>query len=101
MNYDRKKLEILRKRNDELETELEKAKCDLSEYKYNTENSYAKAKELIANLETIKKEWEESLAEIRKLKQQYEWLIHDTKLLHAKEARSKWFSQILNSMGKG
>lgn len=101
MNYDRKKLEILRRRNDELEKEVEDAKKELSEYKLSTEGSYEKAKQLIADLEIIKRDWNQSLTEIQELKKQYEWLIHDTKLLHAKEARSAWFSKILNMTGKG
>ena len=69
------KIELLRKRNTELSTQLEDLKFQLEYQKVLQGGSTKRAKDLIVELENIKKEWGKSIAEIDDYKAQYEELI--------------------------
>jgi chromosome segregation ATPase len=69
------KIELLRKRNTELSTQLDDLKFQLEYQKVLQGGSTKRAKDLIVELENIKTEWEKSLSEIDDYKSQYEELI--------------------------
>lgn len=99
MDRDKKKLENLRKRNDDLTSKLEEAKADLAEYQLSTVQSYEKAKELINELTELKYQWKQALFEVQRAKLEYDRLIEDVKILKKGVNQDKWSLTILNTMG--
>ena len=101
MDRDKRKLENLRKRNDDLASKLEKAKADLADYQLSTVQSYEKAKELINELTDLKFQWKQALLEVQRAKLEYDRLIEDVKILQKEAKKDKWSSTILNMMDVG
>lgn len=99
MDRDKKKLESLRKRNDDLTSKLEEAKADFAEYQLSTAQSYEKAKELINELTDLKYQWKQALFEVQRAKLEYDRLIEDVKILKKGVNQDKWSLTILNMMG--
>ena len=95
----KKKLDTLRKRNDELTSKLNEAQEKLVEAEFDKEMSYAKAKELIRDLTALRYEWKTALLEVQRCKAGYERLIEEVKLAQKGAEKKKWYSRILNMMG--
>lgn len=72
------KIEILRKRNSNLQAEIEKLKEQLEIEKKNSE----KISTTLCDLENLRNEWEKELQAIKKQREQYKKLISDLKSLH-------------------
>lgn len=72
------KIEILRKRNSNLQAEIEKLKEQLEIEKKNSE----KVSTTLHDLENLRNEWEKELQAIKKQREQYKKLISDLKSLH-------------------
>ena len=81
MDRDKRKLENLRKRNDDLTSKLEKAKADLADYQLSTVQSYEKAKELINELTDLKFQFKAALLRVERCEYEYIRIIEDAKLL--------------------
>lgn len=74
-----KSLELARKNNARLTEQLDEAKLDLALHKLADAEGYKRAKDLITDLERIKKEWEEALCKIREKQDEYQMLVDDLK----------------------
>jgi hypothetical protein len=85
MQNDKKKLERQHRRNLELEQQLSELKTELTKEQLDREGGFARAKDLIQELESIKTDWLESLAELKRLQESYRILIHDIKKGKRKE----------------
>lgn len=97
-----KQLETIRKHNLELTHQLEEAKFEL-EYnsKLNAEG-YERAKDLIDDLERIKKEWLFSIEELKHQKDKYTDLINDLceikKIMTDVGFKIPWYKKIINKL---
>lgn len=95
MERDKRKIELLRKRNDELNTKLEEAEARFTELQYNTEISMDRAKELIQELTDLRFQFKAALLRVERCEYEYIRIIEDAKLLK-RGAKKPWFSGILN-----
>lgn len=97
-----KQLESIRKHNLELVHQLDEAKFEL-EYnsKLNAEG-YQRAKDLINDLEKIKKEWLISIEELKHQRDKYADLIHDLyeikKIMVDVGFKIPWYKKIINKI---
>lgn len=80
MRYE-KKYQLLKKRNIELNKKLDETKFQLEFIKQRNSNGYKRAKELIAELEAVKVEWEQSLSEVNEVRDKYKKLVDDVMVM--------------------
>ena len=83
MNKD-KKLEIMRKRNTELNNRLKDTEFMIQYTKFNNQNGYYSAKQLIYELNDIKEKWIEALAELEQERDEYQNVVSDIKKIREK-----------------
>lgn len=77
--YEKKQLDIVRKRNSELSKQIDDLKFKLEFDKQLNREGYQNAKDLIADLEIIKMDWLKVVKELQNYKVQYSILIDDLK----------------------
>lgn len=75
----KKQMDVIRKRNAELNKELDDLKIELAMNTQLNMESYEQAKDLIACLEQIKADWLKSLEEIQNARVEYSFLIDELK----------------------
>ncbi len=74
-----KQTEVIRKRNAQLNKQLEELKLAFAYDKTLNREGYKHAKNLIAEIEKLKNEWEDALDRIRKTQEEYQMLVEDLK----------------------
>ncbi len=70
-----KQTEIIRKRNAQLNKQLEELKLAFAYDKTLNREGYKHARNLIAEIEKLKNDWEDALARIRKSQEEYQMLM--------------------------
>ena len=76
-----KQIDLIRKRNTQLNEQLENAKFALEYDRMLNREGYKHAKDLIAELEDIKKRWTEALDDLKNKQDEYQMLVDDIKKL--------------------
>ncbi len=72
-----KQTEIIRKRNAQLNKQLEELKLAFAYDKTLNREGYKHARNIIAEIETLKHDWEDALARIRKSQEEYQMLMEN------------------------
>lgn len=97
MDKDKRKIDSLRKRNDELNSKLDEAEARIAEMEYDKEYSLERAKKLIWELTDLRIKFKAALLRVERCELEYRQIIEDAKLLRKGGANKKsWFSRILN-----
>ena len=78
-----KQIENIRKRNMELNKQIDDLKLKLEYHKELNTESYQAAKDLIADLENIREEWIQTLQRLHDMESEYQGLISDMKEIKA------------------
>ena len=76
-----KQIDLIRKRNAQLNEQLDKVKFELEYDRLLNREGYKHAKDLIAELEDIKKRWNEALDDLRNKQDEYQMIVDDIKKL--------------------
>lgn len=74
-----KQIENIRKRNIELNKQIDDLKLKLEYHKELNTESYQTAKDLIADLENIREEWTQTLQRLHDVESEYQGLLSDMK----------------------
>ena len=94
-----KQTELLQKRNSELKKKVNDLNFQIAFDKEMNEKGYERAKNLITDLEHIKIEWQEALADLHDKQQEYRQLLADLRTM-GKEVKNggrkrPWHRQLL------
>lgn len=84
-----KQTEIIRKRNAQLSKQLEDLKIAFAYDKTLNREGYKHARNLIADIENLKREWEDALTKIREKQDEYQTLVKDLKKFRNTTHRTK------------
>ena len=76
-----KQIDLIRKRNTQLNEQLDKVKFELEYDRLLNREGYKHAKDLIAELEDIKKRWTEALDDLKNKQDEDQMLVDDIKKL--------------------
>lgn len=76
-----KQIDLIRKRNTQLNEQLENAKFAFEYDRMLNREGYKHAKDLIAELEDIKKRWTEALEDLKNKQDEYQMVVDDIKRL--------------------
>ena len=76
-----KQIDLIRKRNTQLNEQLDKVKFELEYDRMLNREGYKYAKDLISELEDIKKRWIEALEDLKNKQDEYQMLVDDIKRL--------------------
>ncbi len=96
-----KRIEILRKRNEVLESELNSLKEIFDENNESNEEDNARASELIQELEDIKAQWLIIIDELKKYRDEYSVLISDLRkmksiLTSGNKLNTPWYKKLFH-----
>lgn len=99
-----KQIELIRKRNSDLNKKLDDMQFQLQYNKELNQGSYQKAKDLIVELNSIKTEWQSALNELYEKQEKYQELINDLREMRDEMIRNgfkrPWYKRIFMRKNK-
>lgn len=96
----KKKNELLRKRNSDLNNRLKDLKSELEFIRNVNSEGYKKAKSLIEELENIKNEWDICLNDLKSKQEEYDSIIFSLKKLKNGVLKTPWYIKFFKSKTK-